>query len=138
MLKISGLRLPLNFQKEDLRQAAAKKLRVPESSLSTVKLVKKSVDARRKEDVHFVCAVEAALDGSESRLLARLRDNSVQKAEPYRYQLPHGPRQPLRPAVIGFGPAGMFAALILAQCGCQGTEAQPEGQPRLRLPARSL
>ncbi len=117
MLKISGLRLDLDDAGKGLRKAAAKKLKVPEGALVDIKLVKKSVDARKPSDIHFVCTVEAALDGSEDRLLRRLRDRSVQKAAPYEYRLPEGPPRPQRPVVVGLGPAGLFAALILAQCG---------------------
>ena len=116
MLKISGLRLPLGFTQEDLRRAAAKKLRVPPQALQDLRLAKKSVDARKKGDVHFVCAALASVSG-ESRLLARLRDSSVQPEKPYRYQPPQAPPPELPPVVVGFGPAGMFAGLILAQCG---------------------
>ncbi len=120
MLRISGLRLGLDFCEEDLRRAAAKKLRLPEKALKNIKLVKKSVDARKKDRVHFVCTVEASIEGDEDRLLCRLRENAVQKAAPYRYVPPAWeplPEGEPRPVVVGFGPAGMFAALLLAQCG---------------------
>ena len=117
MLKITGLKLPLGFREGDLKRAAAKQLRLPESAIGQVRLCKKSVDARKKDNVHFVCAVEAAIQGDENRLLSRRRDNAVQKAEPYRYQPPQAGKLPQRPVVVGFGPAGMFAALLLAQCG---------------------
>ena len=71
MIRIDGLRLELDFTQEDLRRAAAKKLRLPQWALAQVKLAKKSVDARKKEDVHFVCAVDAAVDGDEDKLLRR-------------------------------------------------------------------
>ena len=115
MLKITGLKLPLGFREGDLKRAAAKQLRLPESAIGQVRLCKKSVDARKKDNVHFVCAVEAAIQGDENRLLSRRRDNAVQKAEPYRYQPPQAGKLPQRPVVVGFGPAGMFAALLLAQ-----------------------
>lgn len=117
MIRLTGLKLPLDFSGDDLRRAAAKKLRLPADALHGTVLVKKSVDARKKEDVHFVCAVETSVEGSEEKLVSRLRDSSVQKAEPYVYELPQGPRFSRRPVVVGFGPAGLFAALILAQCG---------------------
>lgn len=116
-LKLSGLKLPLDFQEADVKRAAAKKLRLPERAVLQVRLAKKSVDARKKEDVHFVCQVEAAIDGDVERLLSRRRDPSIQKAAPYRYELPRCGKLPQRPVVVGFGPAGMFAALLLAQCG---------------------
>ena len=116
MLKLTGLPVPLDFGENELKQAAAKKLRIPERAIADVRLTKKSVDARKKDRLHFVCSVEVAVDG-EDRLLSRRRDNGVQKALPYRYEPPQGGKLPQRPVVVGFGPAGMFAALLLAKCG---------------------
>ena len=65
MLKITGLKLPLGFREGDLKRAAAKQLRLPESAIGQVRLCKKSVDARKKDNVHFVCAVEAAIQGQD-------------------------------------------------------------------------
>ena len=115
MLKLTGLPVPLDFGENELKQAAAKKLRIPERAIADVRLTKKSVDARKKDRLHFVCSVEVAVDG-EDRLLSRRRDNGVQKAVPYRYEPPQGGKLPQRPVVVGFGPAGMFAALLLARC----------------------
>ena len=117
MLKISGLSLPLGFRGEDLKREAAKKLRLPVSALHDLRLVKKSVDARKRDRVHFVCAAEVSVDADEQRLLSKLRDSHIQISKPYHYELPSAPVLPQRPVVIGFGPAGLFAALILAQCG---------------------
>lgn len=118
MLKLTGVPVKLGFTQADLRKAAAKRLRVPERALHEVRLAKKSVDARKKEDVRFVCTLEAEVDG-EDKLLARLRDNRVQKGAAYHYELPRGERLPQRPVVVGLGPAGLFAGLVLAQCGQQ-------------------
>lgn len=116
MLRINGLRLDLGFTQDDLRHAAAKKLRLPPSALSGLQLVKKSVDARKKDHVHFVCSVQVKVE-HEGRLLSRLRDSSVLAVKPYRYALPKTVPLPQRPVVVGLGPAGLFAGLILAQCG---------------------
>ena len=103
MLKLSGVPLKLGFTQADLRKAAAKRLRVPEQALHWVRLAKKSVDARKKEDVRFVCAIETEVDG-EDKLLSRLRDNRVRKGEVYRYDLPKGPQLPQRPVVVARAP----------------------------------
>ena len=117
MLQISNLRLELGFTGEDLKRAAAKSLRLPESAIVSVELAKKSVDARKKDRVHFVCAARVRVDADESKLLRRLKDCSVRIAEPYVFELPKGPAPEPLPVVVGFGPGGMFAGLILAQCG---------------------
>lgn len=97
---------------EDLKAEAAKRLRVSPGQIRSLKLYRRSVDARHRDDVHFVCTVD--VDCGVSRVP---RDRRITTAEPFRYRLP--PSVPLgkRPVVAGFGPAGMFAALILAQAG---------------------
>ena len=94
MIKVTGLKLPLGFREGDLRRAAAKKLKLPESALLQVALSKKSVDARRKSDVHFVCAAEVRIDGDEEKLLSRRRDSSIQKSQPYCYEMPSCGKRP--------------------------------------------
>lgn len=119
MLRISGLHLPLDFKETDLRRAAAKRLRLPETAVREASLFKKSVDARKKDNIVFVCTADITLDGNEDKLLRRINDSGIQKAQSYRYELPKPVPLSQRPVVIGFGPAGMFAALILAQCGAR-------------------
>lgn len=128
MIRVNGLALGLDFTGEDLLRAAAKKLRLPVSAVKDLRLVKKSVDARKKTDVHFVCSAELSIDGSESRVLSRLRDRNVLPVTPYHYQLPQGAAPEVPPVVVGFGPAGMFAGLVLAQCG-QRPVIIERGQP---------
>jgi len=110
--RISGIRLPLDGTEADLKRAAAKRLSVEPRDIRSLKLYKKSVDARRKSDVHFVCTVEADCPACPAP-----RGRGVAEAEPYRYRLPACRPLSPRPVVVGFGPAGMFAALILAQAG---------------------
>ncbi|WP_306341526.1 NAD(P)/FAD-dependent oxidoreductase [Scatolibacter rhodanostii] len=82
-----------------------------------MQLIKKSIDARDREDVHFSLSVEAKIDGNENELVARRRSHEVTLAESYQYELPASKPLAQRPVIVGFGPAGMFAALILAQAG---------------------
>lgn len=112
MLRISGIRLELDGGKRELKASAAKRLKVSPSQIKSLSYVKKSVDARKKDDIHFVCTVDADCTGP-----VRRRDKSVESAVPYRYELPTCGKLNTRPVVVGFGPAGLFAALILAQAG---------------------
>ena len=112
MYRISELNLKPGGTMEDLKAEAAKRLRVTPGQIRSLKLYRRSVDARHRDDVHFVCTVD--VDCGVSRAP---RDRRITTAEPFRYRLP--PSGPLgkRPVVAGLGPAGMFAALILAQAG---------------------
>jgi hypothetical protein len=110
--RITGIRLELDGTEKDLKREAAKRLNVKSEKICSLKLYKKSVDARHKDDVHFVCTIEA--DSSENNAA---RDRRITEAKPYRYSFPEIHRLEVRPVVVGFGPAGMLAALILAQAG---------------------
>ncbi|MBW7571797.1 NAD(P)/FAD-dependent oxidoreductase [Caproiciproducens faecalis] len=112
MYRISEISIKLDGTEEDLKREAAARLKVSPSQIKSLKLYKKSVDARKKNDVHFICTVdvECAQNGNP-------KDRKITETEPYQYRLPVGKPRETRPVVVGFGPAGLFAALILAQAG---------------------
>ena len=74
MIRISDISMPLHYTDEALRRAAAKKLRTDVQTLKKLALVKRSVDARKKQDVRFVVTVDVETDGNEDKLLSRVRD----------------------------------------------------------------
>ena len=97
---------------------AAKLLRISASEIQSLSLVRRSVDARKKPDVKLIYTVDVALKSGEGRVLKRCGSKKVAIAPTERYKPPkRRPEGSSRPVVIGFGPAGMFAALILAQAG---------------------
>ncbi len=112
MYRISEISLPLDGTEEDLIALAAERLKVAPTAIQSLKLYKKSIDARKKDDVHFICTVEVACNKNNNP-----QDQKIVQAEPYRYELPSCKKLEERPVVVGFGPAGLFAALILAQAG---------------------
>ncbi len=121
MLRITDLRLPLEHDALALEQAILKKLDIPKASLIGFSVFKRSYDARKKNALLFVYSVDANVF-EEAALLRRLRaDKSVGPAPDTAYQFigqaPKGTASAPRPVVIGFGPCGIFAALILAQMG---------------------
>ncbi len=120
MIRVNEIKLPLDYEDErnDLREAAAKALKINKKNIETLEIYKKSVDCRKKNDIKFIFSVDVTVSGDEDRLLARLNNPRVQKTEKYRYTLPEVNRKStLRPVVVGFGPAGMFASLMLAKAG---------------------
>ena len=117
MLRLNSLPLSLDSGEKELRLAAARKLNVKAEELLSLRIVKKSVDARDKGDVHFVYSVDVSLK-LEDDVLRRLRFGTASKVEEEDVPRP-APQASFarRPVVAGAGPAGLFAALTLAQAG---------------------
>lgn len=120
MIRIANVKIPLDYTEETFRSAAARKLSLASDAVASACAVKKSVDARNKRDVHFVMTLDVSLRVDEAQVLRRL-PAGVQ-AVPAPTGAAYAPPQPgtpprLRPIVVGSGPAGLFAALTLAQAG---------------------
>ena len=118
MIRLNDLRLGLEEPLETLRERAAKKLRLSPERIETWKLLRRSLDARDKSDLRYVCSVAVTVRGSEELLVRRLRDRSVSLYTEEKLEIPRI-SLPDRPVVVGFGPAGMFAALYLARAGAR-------------------
>jgi uncharacterized protein len=125
MLRITELRLPLEHNASDLRQAITQRLGVSEDELAHFLIFKRSFDARKKSAVILIYTVDCQVGLSEAAVLQRHHaDPHIKPTPDTRYQfIGHAPAdfyaqpQVLRPVVVGFGPCGVFAALILAQMG---------------------
>ncbi len=115
MIRVSNIKVPLGFDFGNLKGLCVRQLKIPEKSLISVKLSKKSVDARRKNDVHFIISVDISAKG-EQKLLKQLKNASP--VEGFTYKVPQVSAEK-SPVVVGFGPAGMFAALVLAMAGAK-------------------
>lgn len=114
MIRINNIRVPLDFDFSELEKFCTGKFRILPENLKSVKLSKKSVDARKKTDVHFIISLDVEAK-NETQLLKKIK-NSV-SVEKYVYHIEKVPENIKRPVVVGFGPAGMFAALVLAKSG---------------------
>ena len=80
MLRIANVSLPLDFSERDLLAIAAHKLRVPVSSIRSVSIARRSVDARDKRDVHFVASLDIDVL-HEDALLKKSKGTSREAAE---------------------------------------------------------
>ena len=117
MIRISDIRLPLGYSDDMLKAAAAKQLSADKGKIRTVKIVKRSIDARKKDNVCFNVSVDVKTAENEDNVLRRCKSNKIVKTSVYTYELPKSKQLDRCPVVVGAGPAGLFAALILAQAG---------------------
>ncbi|HSI57968.1 MAG TPA: FAD-dependent oxidoreductase, partial [Ideonella sp.] len=124
MLRITELRLPLDHAEAALRPAIVARLKIADAALGGFSVFKRSYDARKKAAVVLIYTVDCDLGAQEPAVQARFAGDPHVRPTPdtsYRFA-GHAPAdfyaagRP-RPLVIGFGPCGIFAALILAQMG---------------------
>jgi len=118
MIRIRDIIMPPEHNPHQLGYEAAQLLGISASKIRQVKIVRRSVDARKKPDVRIIYTIDVSVDGNEKRILKLSGCKRAQLAPTSFYKPPKTDKEPTkRPVVIGFGPAGMFAALILANAG---------------------
>lgn len=114
-VKVSNLTLPLGYNDDIIRVKIAERIGCNISEIEDILLLKKSLDARKKNDIHFVISAAVSV---------RNGDKYINKGRAEKYE----PAAPViipkssfgkRPVVVGFGPAGIFAALYLAKAGAK-------------------
>ena len=113
MIIVSNINLPLETDFSDLAPVVAKELKTEIPNIISAKLYRKSVDARRKNRVHFCCSI--LVNAKNEKALIKNSKN----AQPFNEKVYEWKRCNKefknRPLIVGFGPAGMFAGLVLAR-----------------------
>ena len=118
MIRINEIKQSLDSTFDDLRVACKKTLKLNDEQIKSITIARQSVDSRKKENVFFCYAVDVEVFGDEEKIVKRINSNKVQIVEAYNYEMPENKRKSkFRPVVVGLGPAGLFAALILARAG---------------------
>ena len=118
MIRIRDISLPPEHDPGQLQYEAARLLRLSPSRIRQLRIVRRSVDARKKPDVKIIYTVDVTVEGSEAKVLKQAGCKRASLAPVSFYQPPKPcPAPEKRPVVVGFGPAGMFAALIFALAG---------------------
>ena len=118
MIRIRDIMMPPEHAPAQLLYEASRALRISASKVKKLKIVRRSVDARKKPDIRIVYTVDVAVDGSENKILKQSGCKKASIAPISYYKLPKTEKVlPKPPVVVGFGPAGMFAALVLALAG---------------------
>lgn len=120
MIRINELSLPLDHSADELRQAILKRLGIADADLLNFTVFKRSYDARKKNSVILFIYIIDLEVRDEATVLARFAEDQHIRVAPDTNYYPVG-QAPAnlaeRPLVVGFGPCGLFAALLLAQMG---------------------
>lgn len=125
MLRITEVKLPIEnaqsliHQADEIKAALLKRLEIPDSDLIHFDIFKRGVDARKSHAILYVYSLDVEVK-NEEKILAKFRKDPHIKPAPdtsYQYVATSSSPPELRPVIVGFGPAGIFAALILAQSG---------------------
>ena len=118
MIRIRDISLPPEHDSNQLWFEAAVVLKISASKIKRLTIVRRSIDARKKPNVRIIYTVDVSVEGSEKRILKNCGSKRAIAAPTSYYKPPRTEVRPSkRPIVIGFGPAGMFAALVLALSG---------------------
>ncbi len=123
MLRLTELRLPLDHGETALRKAIVARLQIADAQLRAFTVFRRGHDARKRSAIQLIYTVDCDVDG-EAEILARAgADPHLRSSPDLRYHFVADPsvaaRKPgtHRPLIVGFGPCGLFAALLLAQMG---------------------
>lgn len=119
MLRLTEIRLPLDHPPEAIARAAAARLRLAQDDLISCTVARRAHDARKKHAILLVYSLDVEVK-DEAAVLAKFANETSIKPTPdtsYKFVARATGREALRPIVIGAGPCGLFAALVLAQMG---------------------
>lgn len=118
MIRVNEIKISVDKADADLYFYAARALKIPKEKITSLQIVKKSLDSRKKDSLVFVYSVDIEVDGDEEKILTKSKYKKASIVEPFSYSVPENKRTgSFRPVVAGFGPGGMFAALNLARAG---------------------
>jgi len=118
MIRIREIAMPPEHNPAQLSFEAARLLKVSNSKIKKMNIVRRSIDARKKPDVKVVYTIDVVVDGNENKILKFSGCKRATIAPISYYKPPKATSaSKKRPVVVGFGPAGMFCALILAMAG---------------------
>ncbi len=116
MIRIRDISLPPEHDHNQLLYEAAKALKISASRIKKLTIFRRSIDARKKPDVRVIYTIDVAVEGNEQKILkaSGCKRAAIAKYERYRVATAVSDE---RPVIVGFGPAGMFAGLVLALAG---------------------
>ena len=120
MIRIQHITLAFDHDPAALQRAVLDKLNIPEEELLRFRVVRKSIDARKKRRIMAVYSVDAQVENESPILSRQAADRNISPTPDLHYHAPRPVRSNnIPPVVVGTGPCGLFAGLILAEAGLQ-------------------
>ncbi|EHH2505740.1 NAD(P)/FAD-dependent oxidoreductase [Vibrio parahaemolyticus] len=120
MIRINEIKLPLDHEEGALLDAITKKLGIPAEKVISFNVFRRGYDARKKTNIHLIYTLDIIVEGDETALLVKFANDPHVRQTPdmeYKFVAKAPENLTERPIVIGFGPCGLFAGLVLAQMG---------------------
>ncbi|ELB2225868.1 TPA: NAD(P)/FAD-dependent oxidoreductase [Vibrio parahaemolyticus] len=120
MIRINEIKLPLDHEEGALLDAITKKLGIPAEKVISFNVFRRGYDARKKTNIHLIYTLDIIVEGDETALLTKFANDPHVRQTPdmeYKFVAKAPENLTERPIVIGFGPCGLFAGLVLAQMG---------------------
>lgn len=117
-IRINQLKLELDEDENNIKKKAAKKLFIDEKNIRQIRILKKSIDGRIKNDIKYSYVIEVELD-DKCKINKRVFNNNIMLTKPEKYEFPvrGNKKMNYRPVVTGMGPAGIFCGYFLALKG---------------------
>ncbi|TCT17067.1 hypothetical protein EDC18_101363 [Natranaerovirga pectinivora] len=118
MIRIQQLRFELNHNDNNIKNKILKELRITEDALKEYRIIKKSIDARKKNNIIIVYTIDIKVQDEKS-VMKKINNNNIMLTthQKYTFNVTGPEKIKHRPIIVGTGPAGLFAALLLAEKG---------------------
>ena len=114
MIRINNIKLKVGYTAGEIEAAIKKNLKV--SYVPAYKIAKLSIDSRKKDQIHYVAAIDVICD-NEEKTLRKVHNNNIMSTKETIYQIPESGNTPIqyRPVIIGSGPAGYLQDYFLQE-----------------------
>ena len=117
MIKISNLKLQPGYKENDVVNAISKKLKINKAQIINFSILRRSLDARKKNDIKFVLTVKAKIKGNEEKIISKCKPNEVSLYKKEKYEFLSASNKVKKNIIIGAGPAGLFCGYIMIMSG---------------------
>ncbi len=120
MIRINNIYLEPNYNNDTILKKVIRELGCNKEHITDIKIHKLSIDARKKSDVHFLATIDVDVK-NQNKVLNKTKSKRVTEAKEYKYEQPTCRNKDTKSVVVGAGPCGIFASLILARSGMNVT-----------------